>query len=149
MLLPSGPSVRSRAISTESAGSQVADESPITRPTRRATVLSALLLLAIVIGLPWAAWYRHEYGTFNPVARPEKFVAYGRQFYNPGAALNRAEMVANAGSPQAVVGALSWLPGITIARPAIWGDPTASCVVVVYLQTGPDQFVPYSLSGGC
>lgn len=127
------------------------DDSPAERPTLRARIFVALALLLILLVAFWSVLYRHTYGTFDPFAAPEKLTvaAYDRDFFNPSPVMTRAQMLADQPVPPTVVGSTTWFPGVSIGRPAIWGDATASCVTAVYLETAPDQFVRYELSGGC
>ena len=124
---------------------------------RGVAVLAVLATAAALIGL---GAYRLAYGTFAFWAEPARISWCGRD-YLPGGdtLLARAEVEQQRGT----LGGDQPYPLVQVARvPPVVGDPVLAsvtpperrdplhlpCAMVLYLQTGPDSYRPYALSGG-
>jgi|ERR1700674_3159517 len=117
-------------------------------------VAAGITLIAIYAGAP-AMHNRVAFGTFDTVGAPPRVDYCGRRYY-PG---NKTETLAQVKAFLAENG----LYGLTRIDTAPSGEPivtnvmppelrahyqTSVCAMGLWVQTGPDAYVGYSLSGG-
>ena len=122
---------------------------------KRAAVLAAILAGLVLAG--WIGYSRVAFGTWNPVAQPNRIDYCDRRYY-PGWHFTRAQIDARGNGlgvyPFRQVGRT---PGgaPVFAKPLPDSlrreTPTSGplpCAMTVYLKAGPDDYLAYGISGG-
>jgi hypothetical protein len=114
---------------------------------------------ALIVAIP-AIGNRLAFGTFSTQGPPPRIDYCGRRYYPdsnfPNAAVESgravgAELSANGQTGLTRVGTTpSGMPILTnVMTPAVRASfHTSVCTMVVWVKTGPDQYLGYSLSGG-
>jgi hypothetical protein len=120
-------------------------------------VVSATAVAAIVVVAPTAIHNRLTFGTFSTFGAPPRVDYCGRRYYpgNPPTTMTRAgvdSFLARNGfrGVTQVDTAPSGLPVVANVMPPDVRERyhTNICTMVVWVQTGPDAYVIYGLSGG-
>jgi len=130
----------------------------VRRVLRLATLaaLTALALTGLVL-LGWVFYSRAAFGTWNPMAQPNR-ISYCDRTYYPGPHVTRAHI-------DTVGNGFGVFPfrqvGITAAGTPVYAKPLPDsvrykfpnagplpCDMTVYLKSGPDDYIAYGISGG-
>ena len=126
---------------------------------RRAIAFGALGTLSLAgLGLfGWVAYSRAAFGTWDPMAQPNRIDYCDRRYY-PGAHVGRAQI-------DAMGNGFGVFPfrqvGITASGTPIFAKPLPGslrrqspnagplpCAMAVYLKVGADDYLAYGISGG-
>jgi hypothetical protein len=118
--------------------------------------LTAVVLTGVVL-LGWVLYSRAAFGTWNPMAQPNR-ISYCDRTYYPGTHVTRAHI-------DTVGNGLGVFPfrqvSVTAAGTPIYAKPLPDsvrykypnagplpCDMTVYLKSGPDDYIAYGISGG-
>jgi len=122
---------------------------------KRAGVIAVALAGLVVLG--WVSYSRAAFGTWNPMAPPNRISFCDRTYY-PGSHVTRAHI-------DTVGNGFGMFPfrqvGVTAAGTPIYAKPLPDsvrhkypnaaplpCDMAVYLKVGLDDYVAYGISGG-
>jgi hypothetical protein len=122
---------------------------------KRAAVLAATLAGLVLAG--WIGYSRVAFGTWNPIARPNRIDYCDRRYY-PGWHFTRAQIDARGNG----LGVFPFRQvGTTPSGAALFAKPVPDsmrhaspyggpppCAMTVYLKVGGNDYVAYGISGG-
>jgi hypothetical protein len=122
---------------------------------KRAGLITVALAALIVLG--WVSYSRAAFGTWNPIAQPNR-IDYCDRRYFPGWHFTRAQIDARGNGlgvfafrqvGMTAGGAAFFAKPVpdSLRRPTPYSGP-APCAMTVYLKDGPDDYVAYGISGG-
>ena len=124
------------------------------RLLKRAGVIAVALVGLVVVG--WISYGRAAFGTWNPMAQPNRIDYCDRRYY-PGWHFTRAQIDSRGNG----LGVFPFLQvGTTPIGAPIFAKPPAGlrhetptsgplpCAMTVYIKTGPDDYIAYGMSGG-
>jgi hypothetical protein len=125
------------------------------RVLKRAAVVA--LALAGLVLLGWIGYSRAAFGTWNPMAQPNR-IDYCDRRYFPGWHFTRGQIDARGNGlgvfafrqvGMTAGGAAYFAKPVpdSLRRPTPYSGP-APCAMTVYLRVGPDDYVAYGISGG-
>jgi hypothetical protein len=118
--------------------------------------LTALVLTGLVL-LGWVLYSRVAFGTWNPMAQPNRIDYCDRRYY-PGWHFTRAQIDSRGNG----LGVFAFHQvGTTPSGAPIFAKPLPDslrhetptsgplpCDMTVYLKAGPDDYIAYGISGG-
>lgn len=123
----------------------------------------AVLLLALLGGVTWVlVEVRTSTGDWWPAATPQRLDYCGRRYLPEGVHVSGRGIAAQAARTDPLDGSVA-APAERVGtaslidRRAVWAsvEPGATrarlgipCAMGIYLQVGPDDYIPYGLTGG-
>lgn len=122
---------------------------------RRIAFGVVLLLVLLVAGR--VAWFRHAYGSWNPLDYPDRLTVNGRTYYPatadpvtvpPGPVMSAAEVAERKPGALVKVGSVGPIPFTSIGGHDIYAT-SPGCASAALLELGPDRYGLYDLSGSC
>lgn len=120
---------------------------------KRVRELTAAMLLAVVVAVGFTLWYRTTYNVWPGRGASGRVHWCGRNYQMAGPPVTLQQAQAQTRFPplsaEGTYPPLALSPAALLAAtyPAGQG-PGTICATLVFLRTGPDSYLPYSLEGG-